>query len=170
MTFFKVSAFKRVGILASTAAIALASLQAVSASPVSAMGSSDLGVTPAIAPVFAQPAAAGNSSAVETAVLNQINLYRAQHGLGAVAADANLAAGAHSWAQSLTDSGAPAGHPAGGNFYENVAYCSSPERAVTLWDGSPSHKNNMLQQGITRGGVGVVARPDGSYTVVFRAL
>ncbi|ANE04567.1 CAP domain-containing protein [Corynebacterium crudilactis] len=166
MNFLKLSVNKRVGLLTSAAILTASTLQVIEASPASAMGSSS--ANPAVAQ--AQFMATNNAQAAEISVFNHINAYRAQHGLPHIVQDNNFASGARGWAQHLTSTGAPAGHPPGGNFYENVAYSNTPERAVILWDASPAHKSNLLERRITRGGVGVVARPDGNYTVVFRAL
>lgn len=165
MTSLKSSALTRVGSLGIAVIIAAAGVLTSVATPAIAMSSGGIGTTT----FNVQHASQTGASATEIAVLNQINAYRAQHGLKAVTQDDNFSSSARGWAQHLTESGAPAGHPAGGNFYENVAYSLTPERAVDLWIGSPSHNSNLLAN-ISHGGVGVVDRHDGTYAVVFRAL
>lgn len=166
MTSFKFSAITRAGILATATIIAATGIQTISATSASALSSDGVGTTTYNVRHVSQSI----SSAEEQAVLNQINQYRAQHGIAAVSLDDNLASGARDWAAHLTNTGAPAGHPEGGNFYENVAYSMTPERAVELWKNSPGHNANLLQSNIHTGGVGVVSRADGTFTVVFRGI
>lgn len=164
MAYSKFTTFTRAGILAAVAFTAAAGIQTVT--PAFALSSSGFGSQT----VNEQVRLYSSASAAETAVFNLINQYRAEHGLAAVSLNEDLTAGARDWAQHLTDTGAPVGHPADANFYENVAYSLSPENAVELWKNSPAHNANLLESKISNGGVGVVARPDGTFAVVFRAL
>lgn len=158
---------KKAGATAAAALIAMAGIQAVAAAPAQAFSSSGVGTTVQnVAPYSVSTSA----SQAEAMVLNQINAYRAEHGLAAVRQDNGFTKGAREWAQHLADTNSPAGHPDGGNFFENVAYAASPERAVQLWKNSAGHNANMLDSRLTHGGVGVVERGNGSYAVVFRGL
>lgn len=153
--------------MAVAALIAAAGVQSVAAAPAQAFGSSSAGtMTQRTAPY----AASASATQAEAMVLNQINAYRAQHGRGAIAQDNGFTKSAREWAQHLSDANLPAGHPEGGNFFENVAYAATPERAVELWKNSAGHNANMLDARITHGGVGIVQRGNGSYAVVFRAM
>lgn len=158
---------KKAGAMAATALIAAAGVQAVVASPAQAFSSSGIGTTVQnVAPY----AVSTNASQAEAMVLNQINAYRAEHGVAAIAQDNGFTKGAREWGQHLADTGKPASHPEGGNFFENVAYSISAERAVGLWKNSDGHNRNMLNPQIAHGGVGVVERGNGTYAVVFRGL
>lgn len=159
---------KKLGAMAAATLIAATAVQAAVAAPAQAFGSSGMGtaVVQQAAP-YAGPAA---MTQTERMILDQINAYRAENGVRAITLDGGFANGAREWAQHLADTGKAPSHPENGNFFENVAYSASPERAVSLWKNSAGHNANMLNSQITHGGVGVVPRADGTFAVVFRGL
>ncbi len=159
---------KRIGAMAAAMLIAATGMQAVAATPAHAFSSSGAGTN--IVQHVSNVQASVSVAPAERMVLDQINAYRIQNGLHPISQDDGFSNGARSWAQHLSDTGSPAGHPEGGNFYENVAYTLSPERAVELWANSPGHNSNMLEPSITHGGVGIAPRADGTHAVVFRGL
>jgi uncharacterized protein YkwD len=121
------------------------------------------------APAASTARAAGTLTAeraLETGVLQEINLLRRQHGLVALRLAAPLAAAARQHSQSMALDGYFAHESSDGSpfwkrlrrFYspsgygywsvgENLLY-SSPDvdaqRALQMWLGSPKHRENML--------------------------
>lgn len=165
---------KKLGTLAATTLIAATAIQGALATPAHAFSSSGMGtsVVKEIAPPvagapYAEPLVV---SADEAHVFGLINEYRAQNGIGAISYDHGFANGAGQWAQHLVDQGRGPAHPAGANYFENVAYAGSLDQAVAIWKTSPAHNANLLERRITHAGIGIAQQPNGAYMVVFRGL
>lgn len=128
-------------------------------------------------------------------VIALVNQYRQQQGLGSLAYDGNLAAGANSRVsqeimaiQQTGDNNAadhylPNGQPfssegnirnyGAGLFGENLAVANgqgsntaTAQHLVTLWKNSPSHNQAMLNGRYTSTGVAVVALGNGKYVAI----
>jgi uncharacterized protein YkwD len=117
------------------------------------------------------PAAAGaatKASASETALLNEINVVRAEHGLQALVFDARLTRAARAHTAAMTSSGAFAhgafhtrmvrfgarGPLLGENLAWGVGSYGTPHRIVQNWLASPPHRANLLRPGFSRVGLG----------------
>lgn len=108
-------------------------------------------------------------NAVEREVFDDVNRFRAQHGLPALVPDDGYTNGARQWSNHLAYNNLPIQHPAGGDFFENLVYANGHGQAVHLWDNSPGHKSAMIDPRITHGGVGIAYKSNGQAVVAWRA-
>jgi uncharacterized protein YkwD len=140
-------------------------------------------------PAQAAPARAEEAAGASRAVLDQVNALRTRNGLPALAHDALLARAADDFAQYMARTGRY-GHEADGRTpseraqAHGYAYCIVDEnigwieRAQPLapqalgealyegWQGSPPHRQNMLDPDVVDTGVGVARRADGRWYAV----
>ena len=119
--------------------------------------------------------------AARAVLLLRVNALRLQMGVAAVQTDPQLEAVAQAWAQRLADEGffshvAPDGttlkerlSSAGYKFSaagENLGLSSGPLAAHFGIEHSPGHRNNLLEPGHRRLGLGLATRPDGLQVLV----
>jgi len=96
-----------------------------------------------------------NLSSVEQQVFDLLNAERRQAGLAALQLDSTLSQGSRAWSRRMATEGFFA-HDTGGNFAENIAYGYPTAAAVHRgWMESEGHRNNRMNSGYTRYGVGV---------------
>lgn len=115
------------------------------------------------------PANSTQMSAVERGVFDDVNRFRAQHGLPALIPDTGYANGARQWSHHLASTNSHIHHPDGGDFFENLTYANSPGRAIVLWENSPGHRSGMLNNKLTHAGVGIAKKSNGQFVVTWRA-
>jgi uncharacterized protein YkwD len=140
------------------------------------------------ASAFADPACPGsdtqpnaaNLPQVEAATLCLVNAQRAQHGLGALTANAVLQGAAIQHSKDMVDNGFFSHDSSSGKDFEdrilrfkyappntrfvvgeNIAWgtlsLATPGAIVTSWMNSPDHRANILHAGYKELGVGVIA-------------
>ncbi len=158
-------------------------------------------VAPTEAPVVSPPAPAGpgfylpesvaSDSALESALLGEINARRAEAGLAAYVSDSSLVRIARTRSQQMVDKGYFSHvDPESGQYmytallaYFGVRYAwagenlalnnynraESPGAAIVRLMNSATHRANILAGDFSRIGVGVVVHPDGRifYTMIF---
>jgi uncharacterized protein YkwD len=122
-----------------------------------------------------------NARAARAALLLRVNALRLQMGLSPVQLDERLEGVAQAWAQRLADEGffshvAPDGSnlkqrlQASGYTYaaagENLGLSSGPLAAHFGIEHSPGHRNNLLEPGHRKLGLGLAQRPDGLAVLV----
>lgn len=115
------------------------------------------------------PANSPQMSAVEKGVFDDVNRFRAQHGLPALIPDDGYANGARQWSNHLAVTNSNIHHPDGGDFFENLAYANSPVQATVLWENSPGHRSSMLDKRVTHAGVGIAKKSNGQLVIAWRA-
>ena len=113
------------------------------------------------------PAAASTMSRSETTLLRQMNLVRADHGLGPLRPDGRLerAARSHSHEMLVSDvfahgafasrmaAFAITGSLAGENLAWGTGARGSAQGVVAAWLASPEHRANLLRPSFTRVGI-----------------
>ena len=125
----------------------------------------------AAALVLVAPATAmAGSTQNETALLRQMNVVRAQHGLGRLTFDPTLGRAARSHSRSMLASNVFAhgafgsrmlqfgvrGSLAGENLAWGTGTSGTPQGVVAAWLASPEHRANLLRPSFTRVGVGAL--------------
>lgn len=96
-----------------------------------------------------------------------VNADRGANGLGELANDFDLNAIAQEWSDHMAATGNLAHSgvdiPAGSTrVAENVGYASSVDRVHQLFMGSSGHRDNILNRGVTRVGIGATVDADGT--------
>lgn len=115
------------------------------------------------------PANSPQMNAVERGVFDDVNRFRAQHGLPALVPDTGYTNGARQWSHHLAVTNSNIRHPDSGDFFENLVYANSPDRATGLWENSPGHRSAMLDNRVTHAGVGIARKSNGQFIVAWRA-
>jgi uncharacterized protein YkwD len=95
--------------------------------------------------------------------LGEVNAFREGNGVPGLAWDGGLAATAAEWSSHMANAG---GISHRGNLFagtsgcsrvsENVAYAGSLSSALSNLEQSPTHRENLLDGGVSRVGIGVV--------------
>lgn len=132
-----------------------------------------LGCAQAPPPMVAAPPAGSSASGIDAMVgdlMTRINDERAARGLGALAWDEELAAGARSWAAGMSRSGMAHSPGAGRSYGENVQSLSwATSGALHLtWMKSAPHRDNIVWPAYGSVGVGIYCAPDGVVWAVER--
>lgn len=124
----------------------------------------------AAALVCAAPASAAGLTTGEAQLLRQMNVVRAQHGLGRLTFDPRLERAARSHSRTMLATGVFAhgafgsrmaafdvrGSVAGENLAWGTGASGSAQGVVAAWLASPEHRANLLRPGFTRVGVGAL--------------
>jgi uncharacterized protein YkwD len=121
------------------------------------------------------PVTAATRAEVRSAVVCLIDQQRVEHGLPAVASNADLSRSAQDWTQTMVHSGEfthgadfAARITAAGLKWssagENIATgFVTPAQVVAAWMASLGHCQNILNPGFSQVGIGVVSRPVANY-------
>jgi len=95
--------------------------------------------------------------------LGEVNAFRQTNGVSGLAWDGGLAATAASWSGQMATAGAIshrtnlfAGTSGCSRVSENVAQAGSLSGALSALEQSPGHRANLLDDGVSRIGIGVV--------------
>lgn len=122
---------------------------------------------PAPVPTGASPS---GPDAMVGDLVARLNGERAARGLGALAWDEELAAGARAWAAEMGRSGMAHSPGAGVDYGENVqALSSATSGALHLtWMNSAGHRDNIVWPAYGSVGVGIYCAPDGVVWAVER--
>jgi uncharacterized protein YkwD len=113
-------------------------------------------------PLPPSPSRADEVPDLATAVLAEVNRYRASHGLAPLAADARLQAIAQAHSQAMAQQGRLShggfqqrfDHSGARLCVENLAAGTlQPARVVAAWRRSPEHHRNLLEPRVQAAGV-----------------
>ncbi len=124
--------------------------------------------------------AADDADAFRQEALAQLNAFRAEQGRGPVTLDPALDGIASEWAAKLAREGELEHRSRGNlkslldahgwramneNLYMSSTPSSSPGEVIAAWKGSSGHRRNLLQEDITRIGLGAASGPSGFFVV-----
>lgn len=103
-------------------------------------------------------------------LLARINDERAARGIGALAWDESLAAGARDWAIEMSRSGMRHSPSSGRDYGENIQYLTAGTSGAlhAQWMNSTSHRDNIVSPSYGAFGVGIYCAPDGVVWAVER--
>ncbi|MGK2959282.1 MAG: CAP domain-containing protein [Acidimicrobiales bacterium] len=116
-----------------------------------------------------QTAPAGGNQ-IANDLMNRINGERAARGVGPLAWDENLAAGARDWAMEMSRSGMRHSPASGQNYGENIQYLSGATSGAlhSKWMNSNAHRDNIVWPAYGSVGIGLYCAPDGVVWAVER--
>ena len=165
---------RRIAVAALSTSLVLATLQPAQAAPIATFGSSVPHVQIGAQPHFpASLHAAGSQSAIQAALLNETNAYRASRGLAPLSSHQSLDSVAQSWSETMARERTMRHNPSYVASYpsawrraaENVGTFNQAVAArdmLQAWINSPGHRRNLENPAFTHIGVGWATAANGA--------